>query len=154
MANSSILQDCGRWWSLCPDYFYFLRDKPQFYFRRQSAPINDYIFFQKYFPAIRFTMKLFWTLVYRWKCCVQSLKGAIQGLSVHSLSRVRLFATPWIAARQASLSITNSWSLLKPMSIESVMLSNHFILCRPLLLLPPVPPSIRVFSSESTLGMR
>ena len=66
--------------------------------------------------------------------------------SVQSLSRVRLFATPWISARQASLSITNSQSLLKSMSIESVMLSNHFILCRPLLLLLPIPPSIRVFS--------
>ena len=65
--------------------------------------------------------------------------------SVQSLSRVRLFATPWIAAHQASLSITNSRSSLKLMSIESVMPSNHLILC-PLLLLPPIPPSIRVFS--------
>ena len=63
-------------------------------------------------------------------------------------------ATPWIAACQASLSITNSWSLLQPMSIESVMPSSHLILCRPLLLLSPIPPSIRVFSSESTLHMR
>ena len=62
--------------------------------------------------------------------------------------------TPWTAARQASLSITNSRSLLKLMSIESVMLSSHLILCRPLLLLPPTPPSIRVFSNESTLRMR
>ena len=75
--------------------------------------------------------------------------------SVQSLSRVRLFATPELsAAHQASLSITNSWSLLKFMSIESVMPSNHLILCRPLLLLPPIPPSIRVFSNESTLHMR
>ena len=74
--------------------------------------------------------------------------------SVHSLSHVRLFATPWIAARQASLSITNSQSLLKLMSIDSVMPSSHFILCRPLLLLPPTPPSVRVFSKESTLRMR
>ena len=74
--------------------------------------------------------------------------------SVQSLSRVRLFATPWISARQASLSITNSWSLLKLVSIESVMPSSHLILCRPLLLLPPIPPSIRVFSNESTLRMR
>ena len=73
--------------------------------------------------------------------------------SVQSLSRVRLFATPWIAACQASLSITNSWSSLRPMSIESVMPSSHLILCRPLLL-PPIPPGIRVFSSESTLRMR
>ena len=70
------------------------------------------------------------------------------------LSRVRLFATPWIAARQASLSITNSRSSLRLTSIESVMPSSHLILCRPLLLLPPIPPSIRVFSSESTLRMR
>ena len=70
------------------------------------------------------------------------------------LSRVPLFVTPWITARQASLSITNSQSLLKLMSIESVMPSNHLILCRPLLLLPPIPPSIRVFSNESTLRMR
>ena len=74
--------------------------------------------------------------------------------SVQSLSRVRLFATPWITARQASLSITNSWSLLKLMSIESVMPSSHLILCRPLLLLPSIFPSIRVFSSKSTLRMR
>ena len=74
--------------------------------------------------------------------------------SVQSLSCVRLFVTPWIAARQASLSITNSQSSLKLMSIESVMPSSHLILYRPLFLLPPIPPSIRVFSSESTLRMR
>ena len=74
--------------------------------------------------------------------------------SVQSLSHVRLFATPLIAARQASPSITNSQSLLRLMSIESVMPSSHLILCHPLLLLPPVPPSIRVFTSESTLRMR
>ena len=74
--------------------------------------------------------------------------------SVQSLSRVRLFATLWIAARQACLSITNSWSSLRLTSIESVMPSSHLIFCRPLLLLPPIPPSIRVFSKESTLRMR
>ena len=74
--------------------------------------------------------------------------------SDQSLSHVRLFATPWIAACQASLSITNSRSSLRLTSIESVMPSNHLILCRPLLLLPPIPPSIRVFSNESTLHMR
>ena len=74
--------------------------------------------------------------------------------SVQSLSRVRLFVTPWIAACQASLSITNSCSSLRLMSIESVMPSSHLILCHPLLLLPPIPPSIRVFSNESTLCMR
>ena len=74
--------------------------------------------------------------------------------SVHSLSRVRLSANPWTAARQASLSITNSRSSLKLMSIESVMPSNHLILCRPLLLLPSIFPSIRVFSKESVLRIR
>ena len=74
--------------------------------------------------------------------------------SVQSLSRVQLFATPWTAARQASLSITNSRSLLKFMSIESVMPSNHLILCRPFLLLPSIFPSIRVFSNESALHIR
>ena len=69
-------------------------------------------------------------------------------------SSVRLFTTPWIAACQASLSITSSRSSPKLMSIESVMLSSHLILCRPLLLLPQIPPSIRVFSNESTLLMR
>ena len=74
--------------------------------------------------------------------------------SVQLLSSVRLFATLWITARQASLSITNSWSLLKLISIKSVMATSHLILCCPLLLLPPTPPSIRVFSNESTLHMR
>ena len=74
--------------------------------------------------------------------------------SVQSLSRVQLFATPWAAACQASLSITNSRSLLKIMSIESVMPSNHLILCRPLLLLPSIFPNIRVFSNESVLHTR
>ena len=73
---------------------------------------------------------------------------------VQSLSHIRLFATPWIAARQASLSNTNSWSSPKLTSIESVIPSSHLILYHPLLLLPPIPPSIRVFSNESTLGMR
>ena len=74
--------------------------------------------------------------------------------SVQLLSHVRLFVTPWTAARQASLSITNSRSLLKLMSIELVMPSNHLILCHPLLLLPSIFPSIRVFSNESALHIR
>ena len=78
----------------------------------------------------------------------------LQFSSVQWLSRVRLFVTPWIAAHQASLPITNSQSSLRLMSIELVMPSSHLILCRPLLLLPPIPPSIRVFSNESTLRMR
>ena len=71
--------------------------------------------------------------------------------SIQSLSRVQLFVTPWIAVLQASLSITNSQSLLRLTFMESVMPSSHLILCRSLLLLPPIPPSIRVFSNESTL---
>ena len=74
--------------------------------------------------------------------------------SAQSLSRVRLFVTPWIAARQASLSITNSRSSLRLASIQSVMPSSHLIICHPLLLLPPMLPQIRVFSKESTLRMR
>ena len=74
--------------------------------------------------------------------------------SVQSLSRVRLFATPWIAACQAFLFITNSWSSLRLTSIKCMMPSSHIILGRTLLLLPPIPPSIRVFSNESTLHMR
>ena len=74
--------------------------------------------------------------------------------SVQLLSRVWLFATPWIIARQAFLSITNSPSSLKLMSIKLMMPSSHLILCHPLLLLPPIPPSSRVFSNESTLHMR
>ena len=74
--------------------------------------------------------------------------------SLQSLSRVRLFVTPWTTARQASLSITNSWNLPKLRSIESVMASNHLILCHPLLLLPSIFPSIRVFSNNSALHIR
>ena len=81
-------------------------------------------------------------------------KSIIQFSSVQSLSCVQFFATPWITACQASLSITNSRSLLKLNSIKSVMPSSHLILCHPLLLLPPIPTSIRVFSNESTLRMR
>ena len=74
--------------------------------------------------------------------------------TVQSLSRVQLFVIPWTVARQASLSITNSWSLLKLISIKSVMPSNHLILCCPLLLLPSIFPSIRVFSNETALHIR
>ena len=84
----------------------------------------------------------------------QKVFNIFQFSSVQSLSHVRLFATPWIAACQASLSITNSWSLPELMCIESVMPSRHLILCHPLLLLPSIPPKIRVFSNESALHMR
>ena len=80
--------------------------------------------------------------------------NSYQFSSVQSLSRVQLFATQWITARQACLSITNSRSSLRLTSIKSVMPSSHLILCCPLLFLPPIPPSIRVFSNESTLHMR
>ena len=83
-----------------------------------------------------------------------SISKVIQISSVQSLSHVRLFATPWTAAHQASLSITNSWSLLKLISIELVMPSNYLILCHPLLLLLSSFPSIRVFSNESALRIR
>ena len=79
---------------------------------------------------------------------------SVQFSSVQSLSHVQLFATPRIAARQASLSITNSQSSLRLTSIKSVVQSSHLILCRPLLLLPPIPPNIRIISNESTLHMR
>ena len=91
---------------------------------------------------------------YKTLCFISFDSVIIQFSSVQLLSCVRLFATPWTAAHQASLSITNSQNLLKLKSIESVMPSNHLILCRPLLLLPSIPPSIRVFSNESTLHMR
>ena len=84
---------------------------------------------------------------------IEIRNDVFQFISVQSLSHVRLFATPWTAAHQASLSITNSWRLPKPTSIESVMPSNRLIFCRPLLL-PPIPPSIRVFSNESVLPIR
>ena len=87
-------------------------------------------------------------------CSQPQFPPSVQFSSVQSLSRVRLFATPWIAARKASLSITNSQSLLKLMSIKLVMPSSHFTLCRPLLLLPQIPPSIRVFSNEAVLYIK
>ena len=86
--------------------------------------------------------------------CGQILFTRYQFSSAQSLSYVQFFATPWTKARQASLSITNSWSLLKLMSIESPRPSNHLIPCHPLLLLPSIFPSIRVFSNESILHIR
>ena len=91
---------------------------------------------------------------WHWHTCFMHFDPYIHFSSVQSLSNVRLFATPWITARQASLSIINSQSSLRFTSIELVMPSSHLILCRPLLLLPPIPPSIRVFSNELTLCMR
>ena len=88
------------------------------------------------------------------RCGNFHLFSSVQFSSVQKLSHVQLFVTPWIAVCQASLSITNSRRLLTLMSIELVMPSSHLILCRPLLLLPPIPPSSRVFSNESTLCIR
>ena len=112
---------------------------------------------RKYYRRIKI---LFFKLPSKWYYIIKdkdqsliSYEYQLQFSSV-SLSHVQLFATPWITARQASLSITNSQSSLRLMSIELVMPSSHLILCRPLLLLPPIPPSIRVFSNESTLRMR
>ena len=113
-------------------------------------------------PGIVIIMEIFRTY-FTWifkTYCLTSLWSWLKYLtassvgSVQSLSHVWLFVSPWIAACQASLSITNSWSSLRLRFIKSVMPSSHLILCRPLLLLPPIPPSIRVFSNESTLPMR
>ena len=88
------------------------------------------------------------------KCIIRCVEELKHNSSVQSLSRVQLFVTPCTAARQASLSFTISLSLLKIMSIKSMMPSNHLILCRPLLLLPSILPSVRVFSSESVLRIK
>ena len=105
-----------------------------------------------------FSMHLGLFLTQGWAVQLQrihiGLVGSVQFSSVQSLSHVWLLLTPWIAAGQASLSITNSRSSHKLMPIESVMPSSHLILCRPLFLLPPIPPSNRVFSNESTLHMK
>ena len=109
-----------------------------------------------YIPHL-FSFLCWW--VFRWLPCPGILNSAVVNIrvqfsSVQSLSRVQLFATPWTAARQTSLSITNSWSLLQLMSIELMMASNHLILCCPLLLLPSIFLSIRVFSNKSVLHIR
>ena len=101
-------------------------------------------------PVPHTVWKVRWFLLHRWR----KLRLHVQFSSVQSLSHVQLFATPWTAACQASLSITNSQSLLKLMSIESVMPSNYLILCRPLLLLPLIFPSIRVFTNKSARHIR
>ena len=105
--------------------------------------LSCFLFFSSEFSMIRAKALLRGQKNKRWKFS-----------SVQSLSCIQLFATPWITACQASLSITNSRSSPKLMFMESVMPSSHLILCHPLLLLPPIPPSIRVFSDESTLRMR
>ena len=104
--------------------------------------------------AFQFHHVFWWTEYFNFYYILLIDSYSVQFSSVQSLSRVQLFVTPWIAARQASLSITKSRSSLKPTPINSVTPSSHLILCRPLFLLPPIPPSIRVFSNESTLRMR
>ena len=106
------------------------------------------------YPLFYFKIIFIWILVWLLSITLKAIVISDQIRSDQSLSCVRLFANPWSAARQASLSNTNSRSSLRLTSIESVMPSSHLTLCRPLLLLPPVPPSIRVFSNESTLRMR
>ena len=103
-----------------------------------------YVILLKYNENLHICMRSSMCVIYKW--------WNIH--SIQSLSHVPLFVTPWIAACQAFLCITNSWSSFKLMSIESVMPSSHLILCHPLLLLPPIPPSNRVFSNESALHMR
>ena len=95
-----------------------------------------------------------WLVEWKYLGIKVPLRDSFPFSSVQSLSHIRLFATPWITARQASLSVTNFWSLPKHMSVKLVMPSSYLILCHPLLLLPPILPNIRVFSNESTLRMR
>ena len=110
----------------------------------------EYTYYKMYYLDVSGKLVISSVLSHRSK----NVKWWADQCSVQSLSHVQLFATPWTAARQASLSITNSWSLPKPVSIESVMPSNHLILCRPLLLLPSIFSSIRVFSNEPVLCIR
>ena len=112
---------------------------------------GNFSFFLPSTPATTFVFKFLSYEINNYPWCSPKLQGISQVLWVQLLSRVRLFATPWTAARQASLSITSSQSPPKLMSIESVMPSNHLILCHPPLLLPSIFPNIRVFSNESAL---
>ena len=115
--------------------------------RELLYPLPQIIFFITYHNEVSAIFLKLWGLIY-------FSKPNFSFSSVQSLSHVWLSANPWITARQASLSITNSQSSLRLMSIDLVMPSSHLILCRPLSLLPPIPPSISVFSNESTLHMR
>ena len=141
MLVFSPMYDLNTWW------FYWMRC------RKKLFPMKVPFLQLKLLPYLLKTFAAFhWSLTFV-KFSTRTVFW-FQFSSIQSLSRVRLFATPWIAAHQASRSITNSRSLLKLMSIELVMPSSHLILCHPLLLLPSIPPSIRVFSNESTLHMR
>ena len=107
-------------------------------------------------PALLFSPRSLFEWCLLWADCPNRVIqfSSVQFSSVQPLSHVQLFATPWTTAHQASLSITNSWSLPKLVSFESMMPSNHLILCRPLLLLPSIFPSIRVFSNESAVHIK
>ena len=133
-----------------PAYPFLNRDRRGKYTERYNMLMNFNLYLQFWFLKCPSDI-LFGYLT---DISIYMFRSSVQFSSFQLLSRVWLFATPWIAARQASLSITNSRSLLRLTSIESVMPSSHLILCRPLLLLPPTPPSIRVFSNEPTLRMR
>ena len=132
----------------------------QYFYKQEGWGISFYFFFPLHETQASCNMSS--DLWYYHQFKIVSISSSLSSVkiscvsvsSVQSLSRVRLFVTPWIAAHQASLSITNSWSSPRLMSIKSVMPSSHLILCHPLLLLPLIPPRIRVFSNESTLHMR
>ena len=146
--NECIKNKKGWRWSYYDIYFFLLRSS-LFNFHRITWLMNKI--------KLKKSLLEFW-YAFRYFAHRYFLSSSVSIHSsfswVQSLSHVRLFATPWTTARQASLSITNTRSSLRLTSIESVMPSSHLILCRPLLLLPPIPPSIRVFSNESTLRMR
>ena len=157
------------WVKLQPDLCLLLLTIPKFYNLPPPLVSNSFcLFIQCQFLYANYSTVLPYFPKYctiRLKCFIFVFKISVDrrmdkdvvhiynGTFGSVLSRVRLFVTPWTAARQASLSITNSWSLLKCMSIESVMPSNHLILCHPLLL-PSIVPQIRVFSNESVLHIR
>ena len=130
--------------NLSKKYFVFISCSLNIYFDQFNSFIKSVLmlsFQQNYFYVSPLKQRTHFSCIYQFS-------------SVQSLSRVRIFATPWIAACQASMSITNFRSSLILLSTESVMPSSHLVLCCPLLLLPPIPPSMRVFSNESTLRMR
>ena len=141
-------------------YFFIQKSFPYWFCRKDQMPhglLNYFQYLQQYLfnVTVHFLSSVSPQSMMKVKSSVQfSRHSKITFSSVQSLSHVRLYGTPRTAALQASLSITNPWSLLKLMSIELVMPSNHLILCRPLLLLPSILPSIRVFSNESALHIR
>ena len=152
LSRFSLVWLCATPWTVQPSRLLCPWDSPG-----KNTGVGCHALLQGIFLTLGSNLQLLQLLhcrqvLYHW--ATREAHNNIQFSSVQSLSHVWLFATPWTAARQASLSITNSWSSLRLTSIESVMLSSHLILCCPLLLLLPIPPSIRVFSNESTLHMR